>query len=97
MICRLKEAAQQVVEHPDESFSIYFGFFFSIIAWVADNITVVNENTYNILFIIAMLATILSVLSWRYLSKKKGVLWVFSFLYLLNGVDIFIDIYFRLF
>lgn len=74
-----------------------FGLLFSIIAWVADNITVVNENIYNILFIIAIVATILSVLSWLYLSNKKGGVWIFSFLYLLNGIDIFIDIYFRLF
>ncbi len=73
------------------------GLFFSIIAWVSDNITVVNECSYYTLFIIALAAVFLSMLSWRYLFLKRGWLWFLSFLFIFNGVSIIVDIFYRLY
>jgi len=79
------------------NFIFILGLFFSITAWISDNITVVNENTYNILFFIAIVAVFLSILAWLYLSIKKGWLWVFSFIFVFNGVDIIFDVCTRFF
>lgn len=73
------------------------GFFFSVIAWVADNITVVNESSYSTLFIIAFSAVFLSIFSWCYLMLKRDWLWFLSSIFILNGVSIIVDIYYRLY
>ncbi|MEZ2578481.1 MULTISPECIES: hypothetical protein [Buttiauxella] len=79
------------------TFIFILGLFFSIAAWISDNITVVNENTYNILFFIAIVAVFLSILAWWYLSIKKGWLWIFSFMFVFNGVGVILDVCARFF